>query len=104
MVIEEIMPKREVSDKFECLYKDLSRSCDCAMDLLEDKEISKVDQDALVDIVANIKGSAKALKKLSANYSTLPKGVQKRIEEKSDAFVEGLGIVTLKKATKEEEE
>ena len=92
----------EIVEKLDCISKGLERICDELYDLLGEEGMSN--DDALIDITANIKGPAHALSKILDGKSKLSEADRELIESKSDAFLKGLGLERLKKIAKRGEE
>lgn len=96
MFIEEEIkdPKVTLGEKFERFGKDLGRVCDMAFSILEDKKMGEKERSEFIDIVAAIKGAKMGSYKLMEKYSKISTEERKKIDEKADAFVEGLGVKT----------
>lgn len=92
----------EIVEKLDCISKGLERICEELYDLLGEEGMSN--DDALIDITANIKGAEKAISKILDGKSKLPEADRELIESKSDAFLKGLGLERLKKIAKRGEE
>lgn len=92
----------EIVEKLDCISKGLERICDELYDLLGEEGMSN--DDALIDITANIKGAEKAISKILDGKSNLSESDRALIESKSDAFLKGLGLERLKKIAKRGEE
>ena len=93
MFIEEIEDeKRSLGDKFEEFGKKLGKTCDLGYDILGDKKMGEKERSEFIDILANIKGAKMAAYKLMEKYSDVKEADRKKIDEKADAFVKGLGI------------
>lgn len=92
----------EIVEKLDCISKGLERVCEELYDLLGEEGMSN--DDALIDITANIKGAEKAISKILDGKSNLPEADRALIESKSDAFLKGLGLERLKKIAKRGEE
>lgn len=88
----------EIVEKLDCISKGLERICDELYDLLGEEGMSN--DDALIDITANIKGAEKAISKILDGKSNLSEADRALIESKSDAFLKGLGLERLKKIAK----
>ena len=97
--------EKEKDTKKECIYciKELAEVLGEATELgykaLSKKGLEKEEENQLIDILAATKGSMKLIEKLIANKSDISKDVMKKIEKKSDTFLEGL---VGKEETKEE--
>ena len=92
----------EIVEKLDCISKGLERICEELYDLLGEEGMSN--DDALIDITANIKGAEKAISKILDGKSNLSEADRALIESKSDAFLKGLGLERLKKIAKRGEE
>ena len=92
----------EIVEKLDCISKGLERVCEELYDLLGEEGMSN--DDALIDITANIKGAEKAISKILDGKSNLSESDRELIESKSDAFLKGLGLERLKKIAKRGEE
>lgn len=92
----------EIVEKLDCISKGLDRICDELYDLLGEEGMSN--DDALIDITANVKGAKKAICKILDGKSNLSESDRALIESKSDAFLKGLGLERLKKIAKRGEE
>ena len=92
----------EIVEKLDCISKGLERICDELYDLLGEEGMSN--DDALIDITANVKGANKAICKILDGKSNLSEADRALIESKSDAFLKGLGLKRLKKIAKRGEE
>lgn len=93
MFIEEIENKeRTLGDKFEEFGKKLGKLCDLGYDILGDKKMGEKERSNFIDILANIKGAKMAAYKQMEQYSDVKASDRKKIEEKADSFVKGLGI------------
>lgn len=92
----------ETVEKLDCISKGLERICDELYDLLGEEGMSN--DDALIDITANVKGAQKAICKILDGKSNLSEANRAIIESKSDAFLKGLGLERLKKIAKRGEE
>ena len=92
----------EIVEKLDCISKGLERVCEELYDLLGEEGMSN--DDALIDITANIKGAEKAISKILDGKSNLSETNRALIESKSDAFLKGLGLERLKKIAKRGEE
>lgn len=92
----------EIVEKLDCISKGLERICDELYDLLGEEGMSN--DDALIDITANVKGANKAIRKILDGKSNLSEADRALIESKSDAFLKGLGLERLKKIAKRGEE
>ena len=92
----------EIVEKLDCISKGLERVCEELYDLLGEEGMSN--DDALIDITANIKGAEKAISKILDGKSNLSESDRALIESKSDAFLKGLGLERLKKIAKRGEE
>lgn len=92
----------EIVEKLDCISKGLERICEELYDLLGEEGMSN--DDALIDITANIKGADKAISKILDSKSNLSEPDRALIESKSDAFLKGLGLERLKKIAKRGEE
>ena len=92
----------EIVEKLDCISKGLERICEELYDLLGEEGMSN--DDALIDITANIKGAEKAICKILDGKSNLSESDRALIESKSDAFLKGLGLERLKKIAKRGEE
>ena len=92
----------EIVEKLDCISKGLERICEELYDLLGEEGMSN--DDALIDITANIKGAEKANSKILDGKSNLSEANRAIIESKSDAFLKGLGLERLKKIAKRGEE
>lgn len=93
MFIEEIENKeRTLGDKFEEFGKKLGKLCDLGYDILGDKKMGEKERSNFIDILANIKGAKMAVYKQMEQYSDVKASDRKKIEEKADSFVKGLGI------------
>ena len=92
----------EIVEKLDCISKGLERICDELYDLLGEEGMSN--DDALIDITANVKGAQKAICKILDGKSNLSEANRAIIESKSDAFLKGLGLERLKKIAKRGEE
>ena len=92
----------EIVEKLDCISKGLGRICEELYDLLGEEGMSN--DDALIDITANIKGAEKAISKILDGKSNLSEADRALIESKSDAFLKGLGLERLKKIAKRGEE
>lgn len=91
MFIEEIKkPEKTLGDKFEHFGKELSELCDEAFAILEDKKMDEGERSEFIDIVAAIKGAKEGSYKLMEKYSKITESERRKIDEKADAFVEGL--------------
>lgn len=91
MFIEEIKkPEKTIGEKFEHFGKELGELTDEAYSLLEDKKMGEKERSAFIDIVAALKGAKKGCYELMTKYSSVSKEDRKAIDDKSDAFVEGL--------------
>lgn len=88
----------EIVEKLDCISKGLERICDELYDLLGEEGMSN--DDALIDITANVKGANKAICKILDGKSNLSEADRALIESKSDAFLKGLGLERLKKIAK----
>lgn len=88
----------EIVEKLNCISKGLERICEELYDLLGEEGMSN--DDALIDITANIKGAEKAICKILDGKSNLSEADRALIESKSDAFLKGLGLERLKKIAK----
>ena len=88
----------EIVEKLDCISKGLERICDELYDLLGEEGMSN--DDALIDITANVKGANKAIRKILDGKSNLSEADRALIESKSDAFLKGLGLERLKKIAK----
>ena len=83
----------EIVEKLDCISKGLDRICDELYDLLGEEGMSN--DDALIDITANVKGAKKAICKILDGKSNLSESDRALIESKSDAFLKGLGLERL---------
>ena len=93
MFIEEIEEKeRTIGDKFEEFGKKLGKLCDLGYDILGDKKMGEKERSEFIDILANIKGAKMAAYKIMENYSDVKKEDRKKVDEKADDFVKGLGV------------
>lgn len=92
----------EIVEKLDYISKGLERICDELYDLLGEEGMSN--DDALIDITANVKGANKAICKILDGKSNLSEADRALIESKSDAFLKGLGLERLKKIAKRGEE
>ena len=93
MFIEEIEEKeRTIGDKFEEFGKKLGKLCDLGYDILGDKKMGEKERSEFIDILANIKGAKMAAYKIMEQYSDVKKEDRKKIDEKADNFVQGLGV------------
>ena len=92
----------EIVEKLDCISKGLERVCEELYDLLGEEGMSN--DDALIDITANIKGAEKAISQILDGKSKLSETDRELIESKSDAFLKGLGLERLKKIAKRGEE
>ena len=92
----------EIVEKLDCISKGLERICEELYDLLGEEGMSN--DDALIDITANVKGAQKAICKILDGKSNLSEADRALIESKSDAFLKGLGLERLKKIAKRGEE
>ena len=92
----------EIVEKLDCISKGLERICEELYDLLGEEGMSN--DDALIDITANVKGAQKAICKILDGKSNLSEANRAIIESKSDAFLKGLGLERLKKIAKRGEE
>ena len=92
----------EIVEKLDCISKGLERICEELYDLLGEEGMSN--DDALIDITANIKGAEKAISEILDGKSKLSESNRALIESKSDAFLKGLGLERLKKIAKRGEE
>lgn len=93
MFIEEIEAKeRTLGDKFEEFGKKLGKLCDLGYDILGDKKMGEAERSNFIDILANIKGAKEAAYKQMEKYSDVKEADRKKIDEKADAFVAGLGV------------
>ena len=93
MFIEEIENKeRTLGEKFEEFGKKLGKICDLGYDILGDKKMGEKERSDFIDILANIKGAKMAAYKQMEQYSAVKASDRKKIDEKADAFVKGLGI------------
>lgn len=93
MFIEEIEEKeRTIGDKFEEFGKKLGKLCDLGYDILGDKKMGEKERSEFIDILANIKGAKMAVYKIMENYSDVKKEDRKKVDEKADDFVKGLGV------------
>ena len=92
----------EIVEKLDCISKGLERICEELYDLLGEEGMSN--DDALIDITANVKGAQKAICKILDGKSNLSEANRAIIESKSDAFLKGLGLEQLKKIAKRGEE
>ena len=93
MFIEEIEEKeRTIGDKFEEFGKKLGKLCDLGYDILGDKKMGDKERSEFIDILANIKGAKMAAYKIMEQYSDVKKEDRKKIDEKADDFVKGLGV------------
>ena len=92
----------EIVEKLDCISKGLERICEELYDLLGEEGMSN--DDALIDITANVKGANKAIRKILDGKSNLSEADRALIESKSDAFLKGLGLERLKKIAKRGEE
>lgn len=93
MFIEEIEAKeRTLGDKFEEFGKKLGKLCDLGYDILGDKKMGEKERSEFIDILANIKGAKMAAYKIMEKYSDVKEADRKKIDEKADAFVAGLGV------------
>ena len=92
----------EIVEKLDCISKGLERICEELYDLLGEEGMSN--DDALIDITANIKGAEKAISQILDGKSKLSETDRELIESKSDAFLKGLGLERLKKIAKRGEE
>ena len=92
----------EIVEKLDCISKGLERICEELYDLLGEEGMSN--DDALIDITANIKGAEKAINKILDGKSKSSEANRELIESKSDAFLKGLGLERLKKIAKRGEE
>ena len=88
----------EIVEKLDCISKGLERICDELYDLLGEEGMSN--DDALIDITANVKGANKAICKILDGKSNLSEADRALIESKSDAFLKELGLERLKKIAK----
>lgn len=92
MFIEEIEAKeRTLGDKFDEFGKKLGKLCDLGYDILGDKKMGEKERSDFIDILANIKGAKMAAYKIMEQYSDVKKEDRAKVDEKADAFVEGLG-------------
>ena len=93
MFIEEIKkPEKTIGEKFEHFGKELGELCDEAFSILEDKKMGEEERSEFIDIVAAIKGAKMGAYKLMEKYSKISEKERRKIDEKADAFVKGLGI------------
>lgn len=93
MFIEEIEDKqRTLGDKFEEFGKKLGKLTELGYDILGDKKMDDKERSDFIDILANIKGAKMAAYKLMEKYSDVKEADRKKIDEKADAFVNGLDI------------
>ena len=93
MFIEEIENKeRTLGEKFEEFGKKLGKLCDLGYDILGDKKMGEKERSNFIDILANIKGAKMATYKQMEQYSDVKASDRKKIDEKADSFVKGLGI------------
>ena len=92
----------EIVEKLDCISKGLERVCEELYDLLGEEGMSN--DDALIDITANIKGAEKAISKILDGKSNLSESDRALIESKSYAFLKGLRLERLKKIAKRGEE
>ena len=93
MFIEEIEEKeRTIGDKFEEFGKKLGKLCDLGYDILGDKKMGEKERSEFIDILASIKGAKMAAYKIMENYSDVKKEDRKKVDEKADDFVKGLGV------------
>ena len=93
MFIEEIEEKeRTIGDKFEEFGKKLGKLCDLGYDILGDKKMGDKERSEFIDILANIKGAKMAAYKIMEQYSDIKKEDRKKVDEKADDFVKGLGV------------
>lgn len=93
MFIEEIEEKeRTIGDKFEEFGKKLGKLCDLGYDILGDKKMGEKERSEFIDILANIKGAKMAAYKIMEQYSDVKKEDRKKVDEKADDFVKGLGV------------
>ncbi len=93
MFIEEIKEEeRTLGDKFDEFSKKLGKLCDEGYDILGDKELKETERNAFIDILAGIKGAKMATYKLMEAYSDTPAADRKKVDEKADEFLNGLGL------------
>lgn len=84
--------ERSLGEKFKYFGEDIDRLCDMGFDILGDKRIGDKEKKEFVDIMANIKGAKDAAYMLMTKYSDVKKEDRKKIDEKADEFVKGLGL------------
>lgn len=93
MFIEEIKkPEKTIGEKFEHFGKELGELCDEAFSILEDKKMDDKERAEFIDIIAAIKGAKMGSYKLMEKYSKISESERRKIDEKADAFVEGLDV------------
>ncbi len=93
MFVEEIKkPEKTIGEKFEHFGKELGELCDEAFSILEDKKMDEQERSEFIDIVAAIKGAKMGAYKLMEKYSKISEKERRKIDEKADAFVQGLDI------------
>lgn len=59
--------------------------------LLAENDLSKEEENKVIDIIATAKGGMQLTDKLLASKSDVDKTTHKKIDKKADAFLEGLG-------------
>lgn len=84
--------------KLECVHgiKELAENLGEVQEngyrLLASEDLSEKEKDQLVDIMASAKGAMRITEKMLAEKSDVSTETHKKIDEKADKFVEGLGL------------
>ena len=83
--------------KLRCVYEikelahDLGSIQETGYKILASKDLSKEEENQIVDIIASAKGAMKFVDKLIAEKSDVDTATHKKIDKKADAFLAGLG-------------
>lgn len=93
MFIEKIeQEKRTLGDKFESFGKELGRICEMGYDILGDKKMGDKERSEFIDILASVKGAKVAAYKIMEKYSDVSQDDRKKVDNKVDDFMAGLGL------------
>ena len=88
--------KKGEDKKMECVYgiKSLTRNLGEIQEegyrLLASDDLSDKEKDQLVDIMASAKGAMRITEKMLAEKSDVDEATHKKIDDKADAFLDGL--------------
>ena len=87
---EDKTPEEILAHKLKEFTEDIDEAFEEVFKVLAYEGIKPEDENKLIDIAANLKGSKAALGAILGNYSKVAPETRKKIDDRSDAFLAGL--------------